>query len=353
MDGILAFVRAHRWPFVVAAGVVVLAGGLVGGAYAYDASKSEQIADGVQIGFVDVGGLAAPEARAKVRRAYRPLKQPLELRAGERRFRISARRARVVVHAREAVDEAVNRSREGWFLTRAARELAGGGVNASLAAPVTFSSRAVDRLVRRVEQVLEQRSRSARVRGGATGIAIVEGRDGIEVQAARLRLEIRRSLVTVGAPRVIPIPRQHVTPKMTVAKLRRRFASYVTVDRSRFQLRVYEDLQLARTYPIAVGQVGLETPAGLYHIQNMAVNPAWTVPNSAWAGSLAGTVVPPGPGNPLQARWLGIFDGAGIHGTNDIASLGTAASHGCIRMSVPDVIDLYDRVDVGTPIYIG
>jgi lipoprotein-anchoring transpeptidase ErfK/SrfK len=50
---------------------------------------------------------------------------------------------------------------------------------------------------------------------------------------------------------------------------------------------------------------------------------------------------------------MGIYNGAGIHGTSDIGSLGTAASHGCIRMAVPDVIDLYDRVDVGTPVYIG
>ena len=48
--------------------------------------------------------------------------------------------------------------------------------------------------------------------------------------------------------------------------------------------------------------------------------------------------------NPLKARWMGIFDGAGIHGTDDTGSLGSAASHGCVRMSVPDVIDLYDQV---------
>ena len=50
---------------------------------------------------------------------------------------------------------------------------------------------------------------------------------------------------------------------------------------------------------------------------------------------------------------MGIFDGAGIHGTDETYSLGTAASHGCVRMAIPDVIDLYDRVEVGTPIYIG
>jgi lipoprotein-anchoring transpeptidase ErfK/SrfK len=83
------------------------------------------------------------------------------------------------------------------------------------------------------------------------------------------------------------------------------------------------------------------------------VNPAWSVPNSDWAGDLAGTVVPGGvPENPLKARWLGIFDGAGIHGTDQLGSLGTAASHGCIRMAIPDVIALYNRVPVGAPVYI-
>ena len=74
------------------------------------------------------------------------------------------------------------------------------------------------------------------------------------------------------------------------------------------------------------------------------------MPHSAWAGDLAGTVVPGGaPDNPLKARWLGIFDGAGIHGTDETYSLGHAASHGCIRMAIPDVIELYDQVPVGAP----
>jgi lipoprotein-anchoring transpeptidase ErfK/SrfK len=108
-----------------------------------------------------------------------------------------------------------------------------------------------------------------------------------------------------------------------------------------------------KSYTVAVGALGFDTPAGMYSIQNKAVNPAWSVPNSDWAGSLAGTVVPGGvPENPLKARWLGIYDGAGIHGTDQTYSLGTAASHGCVRMSIPDVIELYDKVPVGAPIYI-
>ena len=63
-------------------------------------------------------------------------------------------------------------------------------------------------------------------------------------------------------------------------------------------------------------------------------------------------MIPPGPDDPLKARWLGFYDGSGIHGTDDIGSLGTAASHGCIRMSIPDVTELYSLVPMHTPIYI-
>jgi lipoprotein-anchoring transpeptidase ErfK/SrfK len=87
-------------------------------------------------------------------------------------------------------------------------------------------------------------------------------------------------------------------------------------------------------------------------VNDKQINPYWHVPKRAWAGSLAGRVIPPGPENPLKARWIGIVDGAGIHGTADVGSLGSSASHGCIRMAVPDVIELFDRTPYGSKIFI-
>ena len=127
----------------------------------------------------------------------------------------------------------------------------------------------------------------------------------------------------------------------------------ITVDRSSFTLRYFRNLKLVKTYTIAIGAVGFDTPTGMYHVQNKAIDPAWSVPNKPWAGKLAGQVIPGGTAqNPLKARWMGIYDGAGIHGTDQTGSLGSAASHGCIRMAVPDVIELYERVPVQTPVYI-
>jgi lipoprotein-anchoring transpeptidase ErfK/SrfK len=133
----------------------------------------------------------------------------------------------------------------------------------------------------------------------------------------------------------------------------KKYPVVIDVNRGAFQLTLYKKLKKVKTYPIAVGQAGLETPEGLYKIANKAENPAWHVPNSAWAGSLAGTVIPGGaPDNPIKARWLGVYDGVGVHGTTDRGSIGSNASHGCIRMYIEDVEELYDEVPIGSPIYI-
>ena len=179
-------------------------------------------------------------------------------------------------------------------------------------------------------------------------------KNGRRLLARRLKRELRNRLLDVGGVKRVKAEIEVVKPKVTTAELAEKYPAILFVNRSGFQLTLYKGLKLAKTYGIAVGQVGLETPAGLYHIQNKAVNPAWTMPNSDWvAPADRGKVVPGGtPENPLKARWLGIFAGAGIHGTDATSSIGTAASHGCIRMLIPDVIELYDQVPVGAPIYI-
>lgn len=352
MDSLRSFLRAHRWPALAVLGIVVLAGSLVGAAYAYDASKSSVIASGVKVGKVNVGGLTPTEARARLHRAFHSLEGRIVVHAGDRRFTLTAPAARVDLHLNKAVSEALARSRSGWFLQRAVRELAGNHVNARISPPVTASAAAVDRFVHRVRMQVERHPKSARVDPSPDQLVVVQGHRGIVVNVAKLRRDVHHALVTPHARRWIAVPRRYKQPAMTLAKLRKKYRSYITLDRESFQLRVYQHLKLTRTYTVAVGQIGLETPAGVYHIQNKTVNPAWIVPHSSWTGSLAGSVIT-GADDPLKARWMGIFNGAGIHGTDETWSLGHAASHGCVRMSIPDVIDLYDRVQVGTPIYIG
>ena len=107
---------------------------------------------------------------------------------------------------------------------------------------------------------------------------------------------------------------------MTKADLAAQYPTYMTVDESTFTLTLWKDLKPVKKYTVAVGQPAYPTPTGLYSIQDKQVDPVWSVPNSAWAGELAGTTVAGGTDeNPLKARWMGITDGAGIHGTTEVS----------------------------------
>jgi lipoprotein-anchoring transpeptidase ErfK/SrfK len=127
----------------------------------------------------------------------------------------------------------------------------------------------------------------------------------------------------------------------------------VTVHRRGFRLRVFKRLRKVASYPVAVGMPGHATPRGRFRIANKAVDPAWSAPDKPWAGAYRGEVVAGGAAaNPLRARWLGIVDGVGIHGTAATWSLGRRASHGCIRMSVPAVKRVYRLVPAGARVLI-
>jgi lipoprotein-anchoring transpeptidase ErfK/SrfK len=121
--------------------------------------------------------------------------------------------------------------------------------------------------------------------------------------------------------------------------------------RSSNRLHFYNKAGLARKFGVATGQASYPTPLGAYEIVTMQRNPWWYPPPSDWAED--SDPVPPGPGNPLGTRWMGISAPyVGIHGTPDAASIGYSASHGCIRMRIPDAEWLFRRVKIGMPVFI-
>ncbi|MEA2478195.1 MAG: L,D-transpeptidase ErfK/SrfK [Thermoleophilaceae bacterium] len=343
----------HRSFILLASLLFLMIGGAVG-VYAFDASKDGQIAKGVTVAGVDVGGLTAKEARAAVaQQVEAPLQRPVKVTWAGHSYTLTAEQAGVRADVAGMVDEALARSRDGSILTRTERNITGGKVHAEIPARVTFRDAAITRLVTRVKAKVERPARDAKVAFSGDGIGKIPGQSGVALRSDDLHSAIRDELVHPTASRTVKARVRKTKAKVAMKDLGSKYPVVLAISRNQRKLRLYKNLRLAHTYDIAVGQVGLETPAGLYHIQNKQVDPAWHVPNSAWAGGLAGKVIPGGaPNNPLKARWMGIFDGAGIHGTSDVASLGSAASHGCVRIAVPDVIALYPQVPVGAPVYI-
>jgi lipoprotein-anchoring transpeptidase ErfK/SrfK len=126
----------------------------------------------------------------------------------------------------------------------------------------------------------------------------------------------------------------------------------IVISTEQNHLWLYDGMKLVRVFSVATGQAIYPTPHGVFHIVVKWKNPWWYPPTQdAWAKGLK--PVPPGPNNPLGTRWMGLSaPGVGIHGTDEPTSIGYSASHGCIRMQVPDAEWLFDRVAVGTTVDI-
>ncbi len=113
---------------------------------------------------------------------------------------------------------------------------------------------------------------------------------------------------------------------------------------------VYQDKQVLASYPVAVGKKGWETPKGNFQVMQLVRNPKWEHP---WK---KGVIIPAGPNNPLGERWIGFWtDGKnsiGFHGTQAENLIGQAVSHGCVRMRNRDVVALFEKVQIGTPVIV-
>ena len=164
----------------------------------------------------------------------------------------------------------------------------------------------------------------------------------------------RGALVRALARRLETLGRSTIearTHRVSPAVTRSNFGPIVVVRRKAHRLALYDGMRLVRTFRIGTGKRKFPTPLGRYSIVWKARNPWWYPPKGDWAQNL--DPIPPGPGNPLGTRWMGLSSpGVGIHGTPDPASVGYSRSHGCIRMFVPHAEWLFTRVRVGTPVVI-
>lgn len=341
---------------VVVGLVACLALGLVvAGAAAYDHARTDRLAHGIRIDRIDVGGLSAAEAARRLRtHALQSRNRSLYVHAAGKTFTIPAGSVRVTAEVDDAVARGLAASRRGWFGSRAIRDLTGGHVDASIALRTRYAPGVVPRFLARVAAGTNRGAVDAAVKPQAGGLTRVSGHRGVELDAKGLRKLVVGALLHPSKTPQIRAPVRVVEPKVTRSELAAKYPAYIIIDRNAHQLRFFRHLEPSQTYPIAVGRAGLETPSGTYDIQWKEVNPSWHVPNSAWAGKLAGTTVPPGPGDPIKARWMAFNGGAGIHGIDpsEYSSIGQDASHGCVRMRIPDVIALYDKTPVGTPVYV-
>ncbi len=335
--------------------VMLLCAGAVG-AYAWDNSRSDEIAEGVTIGGVDVGGMTGAQARSAVDEALvEPLRDHVVVRYDGVKYKLSPEKLEVSSDVDGMVDRALEESQEGGLPTRVFRYATGGEVDVAISPQISYSSKAIDEFIAKVAGEVNRDPIDATIEPSSSDLVAVTGQEGLVVNEGKLRSRIESAVQSPDSKqRKLTLPVETVEPDVTKEDLAARYPTYLTVSQGNFTVTLWKDLEVAAEYPIAVGAPEYPTPYGLFSVANKQVDPVWSVPNSEWAGELAGSTVAGGTAeNPLKSRWMGVTDGVGFHGTSDTGSLGTPASHGCMRMAVPDIEALYDQVPVGTPVYIG
>jgi lipoprotein-anchoring transpeptidase ErfK/SrfK len=163
-------------------------------------------------------------------------------------------------------------------------------------------------------------------------------------------IDVAKALPVVAAAIVARDRRRYALPSARTVPAVTSVGPAIIIERDRFRLTLWR-AGTRTSYPIAVGQPAYPTPSGRYRIVTKQTNPTWFPPSSPWAAGLG--PVPPGVSNPLGTRWMGTSAPAiGIHGTPISGSIGTRASHGCIRMYIGDAERLYDQIEIGTPVLI-
>jgi L,D-transpeptidase-like protein len=324
--------------------VAVLA---LGGDASAQTSAEPVIPAGAKAAGLDIGNLTLSQAEMKLQDAFAvPISQPVEV-------RVAGHRSVLDLPSIDFVFDARRTARRANAAALAMSPQPDGSRPVDVPLSIAYTGAKLAAFTVAVDRSSDVTPRSAKLRITLRRMILRRARMGWSIDEQALARALGALVADPYASRILRFERVRVHPAVNANDLHRQHRTVVTVDRAHFKLRLFKRLKLRKTYGIAVGMPEFPTPTGRYSITDKAVNPTWTAPDQPWAGAYRNEVVEGGSAaNPLKARWLGVVGGVGIHGTAAEYSIGTRASHGCIRMRVADVIDLYPRVPVGTTVLI-
>jgi lipoprotein-anchoring transpeptidase ErfK/SrfK len=340
-----------RWLPIVAGLVAVLLVMAAGAAYAgyrFDQRTSTHILPGVRIAGVSVGGMTREQAlKALQASADRVLDRKIAVRAADRTWRMTPRELGTSVDVEAAVDEALSVGGAMGWPSRVFHRLLNRPVDERIDLQVTHRKKAVRAFVGRVAERVALSPVDASIDWVDGALVTVHSETGRALKTERARDALMAGLleekhqVRLGVKRLAPSVSDDELGKTIIIRT------------GSNKLHLYDGFELRKTYSVATGQPEYPTPLGHWVIVNKRINPTWVNPalDSWGAGSPA--YIPPGPDNPLGTRALDLnASGIRIHGTYADGSIGTHASHGCIRMHIPESEELFDLVGVGTPVII-
>ena len=337
-----------RWAlfFAVLAGLTVLAAsGISVAAIQYARTYDGKIMPGATIAGVDVGGLDRDEALAKVRAAIRPeLNREVLIRWQAQRWRATPAELGAKSDARRAVDEALYESANASFAKKVEMRL-GGELGFERDIAIRYPEQGVQGFVQGLASSFDREPQDSYIDYEDTWVTVVPEKVGrkvdVDASTSKLLTSLRNGVENTRL----------VVDTKPVEVTKDEFDQILLLHIGENHLYLYQDGKITHDYTVATGQAAYPTPQGEWEVIGKRYMPTWVNPAPDGWGSDMPATIGPGIANPLGVRAID-WDASGIrfHGTQAISSLGHNASHGCVRMSTEDVIELYDLVDIGTPI---
>jgi hypothetical protein len=308
--------RNRAWK-ILAVGVTVLAvmsAGTAYAAYRYDASAADRILPGVTIAGVDVSEMTRAEAIREVEAAAQgTLQADLSVQAGDHTWIVTPASLGMTADVQGAVDRAFGFADDMSFVSRVYHRVAAKPLGESLELTYAYDDAEVLRFVEQARDEVAVPAVDARFALVEDQLVMRRPKTGRDMQARLGATRIRSALETGAAQ--VTLPMREVEPEVSVGAL----GDTIVIDLSENSLRLSDGFKAERQY----------------------------------AGADLPPVIDPGPNNPLGTRALYLNSpGIRIHGTSNSASIGTYASHGCIRMLISDSEELYPLVPVGTRVII-
>jgi len=342
--------RAVTIALIVFAAVTFVVAGVAYAGFRYEDARSDRAMPGVRIGGVDVGGMDRVQMEAALRPVVAELlDRPLRILAGSEVLTRTAASLGASVDTGPAIDEALRRTASMSWPTRLYRHVLGRSTPQEIPLTVDFRSEPLSAFVRGSAADVARPAVDASMEVTDAGKLVVHhDRPGLALDARAARAALTAALHDDRS--AVVLPTKAVEPTIREGDL----GTTIVVRLSKLRLFLYQGTRLVKSYPVAAGRIGVyDTPQGHWVITAKRMNPTWYNPALDSWGAGEPAVVPPGPGNPMGPRALNLSVGLiRIHGTNDESSIGHFVSHGCVRMHNADVIDLFDRVEVGTPVVI-
>lgn len=326
--------------------LLVTAVGVSYAGYQYAEKYEGRILPGSVIAGVDVGGMDETEAIAAVKAVVGPqLDRPITMTWRKQSWTVTPREIGATSNARSAVRAALAASADTSFFDKTRMRVLGDRLGFQREVAISYPHQGAKGFVQGIASSIDKEPVDATVDYSTGWVEITDSKIGYSVAVKKSKRALMQALKNGDADADL------VVKKLDPAATPEDFRQVLLVRIGENKLYLYQDGAITHDWTVATGLPEYPTPTGIYTVELKRYMPTWVNPSpDTWGADLPASI-PPGPSNPLGVRAINWTAPAiRFHGTSAEYSLGYNASHGCVRMSNADVIQLYDLIDTGATI---